>query len=411
MAFLQPTIVISFIVITITTTIANGQFRSSEHLIHATSNHPACDNFTIGNTDKQEIYSPGFPNDYPPNVECSVVLRMHYGSDVKLEFVGNFSMEDPSDENSCDDDWLEIRKEPLGLGELLPRFCGKSPPLPIESDSQYLWLKFKSDENLGYQGFTIKYSFSRLPTTRPEPPACYFERILGTNSTLIDAVDIPDEVFEYYYNYKISIDCIWNVTVQPGWRMYVNFNYWQLSQPNNCDANWLTIYQKDLLPERVLAKFCGTATETITSDDNRLYFHYYAEAGIVSRGGRYSIRVVPFRQLRRNDNCNLTTEFDCDDGTCIDLSRKCDWEYDCKYRYDEGIDSCFHLYRRFHPVTVFMSYELHVLVALGMVFAFSFCIIGLSIWECLKDRKQNIQGHKLVQEEATQGPNEEPNKE
>lgn len=35
------------------------------------------------------------------------------------------------------------------------------------------------------------------------------------------------------------------------------------------------------------------------------------------------------------EKCNPKTEFDCDDGTCIDLSLKCNGDFNCKYRYDE----------------------------------------------------------------------------
>ena len=35
------------------------------------------------------------------------------------------------------------------------------------------------------------------------------------------------------------------------------------------------------------------------------------------------------------EKCNARTEFDCDDGTCIDLSLKCNGAFNCKYRYDE----------------------------------------------------------------------------
>lgn len=37
----------------------------------------------------------------------------------------------------------------------------------------------------------------------------------------------------------------------------------------------------------------------------------------------------------RTPGCD-TREFDCDDGTCIHESLKCDGTVNCKYRYDEA---------------------------------------------------------------------------
>lgn len=39
-----------------------------------------------------------------------------------------------------------------------------------------------------------------------------------------------------------------------------------------------------------------------------------------------------------NTGCDPNKEFDCDDGTCIHESLKCDGQVNCKYRYDEASD-------------------------------------------------------------------------
>lgn len=40
------------------------------------------------------------------------------------------------------------------------------------------------------------------------------------------------------------------------------------------------------------------------------------------------------------ETCDLKTEFNCGDQTCVDISLKCDGEFDCKYRYDEETTIC-----------------------------------------------------------------------
>ncbi|GFT19420.1 hypothetical protein TNCV_2533321 [Trichonephila clavipes] len=41
-----------------------------------------------------------------------------------------------------------------------------------------------------------------------------------------------------------------------------------------------------------------------------------------------------------SEQCDPKLEFNCGDQTCIDISLKCDGEYDCKYRYDEEPSLC-----------------------------------------------------------------------
>lgn len=40
----------------------------------------------------------------------------------------------------------------------------------------------------------------------------------------------------------------------------------------------------------------------------------------------------------KSKGCDPNKEFDCDDGTCIHESLKCDGQVNCKYRYDEASD-------------------------------------------------------------------------
>ena len=62
-------------------------------------------------------------------------------------------------DQKCIYDYLEIRDGPFGYSRLIGRFCGTLwPPLTLSS-SRYLWLAFKSDENIEYKGFRATYNF------------------------------------------------------------------------------------------------------------------------------------------------------------------------------------------------------------------------------------------------------------
>lgn len=255
-----------------------------------------------------------------------------FGSYIKVEFRDMFSLEES---DTCEYDRLEIRNGQYGYSDLLEVICGHNFPPEISSSDRYLWLRFKSDESIEYSGFRAVYHFIPLPTTRPEPPVCYFEK--SGASGIVHHGEIPSEVFAYYKAYKTPIECIWNITVQFGWQMYINFNQYNLVKPNDCEVNYIDIYENVLSDEKRKARFCGTATEPQKSDGNIINIRFHAKEGLIENQEKDFRFEILFTAFRTNDRekCNDKTEFDCDDGTCIDISLKCNGDFNCKYRYDE----------------------------------------------------------------------------
>ncbi|KFM64565.1 hypothetical protein X975_10928, partial [Stegodyphus mimosarum] len=58
--------------------------------------------------------------------------------------------------------------------------------------------------------------------------------------------------------------------------MYVNFQKYELKHPNNCELNFIDIYEQTLSDDTRMAQFCGTATEPQKSDGNLVYVRYFA---------------------------------------------------------------------------------------------------------------------------------------
>lgn len=46
---------------------------------------------------------------------------------------------------------------------------------------------------------------------------CYFEKSGASGN--IRSSEMPEEVFNYSETYKTPLECIWNITVQPGWKV------------------------------------------------------------------------------------------------------------------------------------------------------------------------------------------------
>ena len=68
-----------------------------------------CKNFTYGNPLTKEFFSPGYPHHYPAGIKCFRTIIADYGYFVKMDFRDIFNIEPPTNEGSCDYDYLEVR--------------------------------------------------------------------------------------------------------------------------------------------------------------------------------------------------------------------------------------------------------------------------------------------------------------
>lgn len=79
------------------------------------------------------------------------------GHVVVLDFRDYFDIEKSKD---CKNDFLEVRDGPHGYNDLLyGAFCGTDFPPEITSTDRYLWIQFKSDENIEAKGFRAVFRY------------------------------------------------------------------------------------------------------------------------------------------------------------------------------------------------------------------------------------------------------------
>ena len=145
--------------------------------IEASLEDVRCYNFSVGMPHRQEFYSPGHPANYPPKVDCLLVLKgfilsifalsiktilkfflstAEPGFVIRVDFRDMFDIE-PHDH--CLYDFLEIRDGAHGYSTLVGRYCGRTFPPVITSSERNLWLRFTTDDNIEYTGFRAVYQF------------------------------------------------------------------------------------------------------------------------------------------------------------------------------------------------------------------------------------------------------------
>ncbi|XP_028281141.1 neuropilin-2a isoform X2 [Parambassis ranga] len=113
------------------------------------------------------IESPGFPDKYPHNLECSYMIIAPPHMDITLTFM-TFDLEnDPLlvGEGDCKYDWLDVWDGLPQVAPLIGRYCGTKIPPEIQSSSGLLSLSFHTDMAVAKDGFSARYNMTHKQVT------------------------------------------------------------------------------------------------------------------------------------------------------------------------------------------------------------------------------------------------------
>merc|ERR1712176_233614 len=98
-----------------------------------TQSCPKCGGELVGL--KGDILSPNYPANYPPNANCTWLIKGNNKNKISLK-IRSFDFEKFFDE-PCKFDYLLVRDNHAG-GRELGKFCGQDIPAPILSKSSSL---------------------------------------------------------------------------------------------------------------------------------------------------------------------------------------------------------------------------------------------------------------------------------
>lgn len=99
------------------------------------------------------ISSPGYPQEYSNNADCSWTIHVSNTSVVTLVFL-DFQLEN---NEGCNFDFVTLFDGPTVSHHHLGRYCGADKPPNIVTTSSQLLVVFKSDFNIGGRGFKAYY--------------------------------------------------------------------------------------------------------------------------------------------------------------------------------------------------------------------------------------------------------------
>ncbi|XP_068094350.1 cubilin [Hyperolius riggenbachi] len=215
------------------------------------------------------LFSPGWPNSYASGIECTWVIRS-LESTVEL----NILSVDIETHNSCSYDKLVIRDGDNNLAPELATICGRTPPGPIRSTGDAMFLRFITDGSIVGKGFNASYH-----------KTC--GGYLHANQGLITSTN-------YSGNYPARQNCTWHVLVTPGFTIAVHFE--PTFEIQNSDS---TCSSGDYLELRNGAdgsspplgmassngRFCGRDTpSSMHTTDNELFVRFVSDGSNEGRG-------------------------------------------------------------------------------------------------------------------------------
>lgn len=116
------------------------------------------------------ISSPGYPQEYSNNADCSWAIHVSNTSVVTLVFL-DFQLEN---NEGCNFDFVALFDGPTVTHRHLGKYCGADKPPHIVTTSNHLLVVFKSDFNIGGRGFKAYYYSGRKSLVKPCIPKFNF---------------------------------------------------------------------------------------------------------------------------------------------------------------------------------------------------------------------------------------------
>lgn len=342
-----------------------------------------CKNFTHGDPELYQFYSPMYPREYPSNITCFRTITAEFGFFVRIDFRDVFRIEPPNNEGACEYDYLEVRDGDQGYAPLIGKYCGDKFPPIITSSGRSLWLRFSSDKTISYMGFKAVYTFIPNPLSNlPDIGKCTFET--GGFQDFIGTSNITEDRLQHSLTYDTPIDCVWSIRADKGYKIYLQFPEYQLDHPNDCHINYIQVFDGKTDNENMLRNFCGSVADSVMSKTNLVYVRFYAEKS--GLGSQFESIFTAMRALEGpNDQCDPDpkVEYDCDDATCIHPDLICNGIRNCRFGWDE--ESCVD-----PGATIALDFSSpHVILILILLI---FILVGMGsgmIWNLIKTLRED----------------------
>ncbi|XP_046337889.2 neuropilin and tolloid-like protein 2 [Haliotis rufescens] len=294
---------------------------------------PKCWNFTYGNYQKMEFYSPGYPNKYTNDTDCVLYLEAPQNFKIQLDFRDVFKIEKSE---KCKYDYLEVRDGPFAYSPLIQRFCGDDFPPLVTSTSRFLWMRFKSDDLIQDEGFKAIYSYIKDNTQNDgnvfsQAPAPVCREFLEVSPSKPDGVLSSSRLGHEITSYQVPrpYDCTWELHTDKTYGIYVRTHNMTMRRPQRCDQNYIALYKRTTLDKTKYVQYCAGPKAEMKTKENRVFVRLYGK----TPSNRPEIEMV-YTIYRHGVKVCSSGEFKCGE-MCLPRSLLCNGIPNCPAEEDE----------------------------------------------------------------------------
>ncbi|KAM8971861.1 ovochymase-1 [Pelodytes ibericus] len=230
-------------------------------------------------SDNGVISSPGYPSDYPNDLNCQWRIIAPRGSIIRLDLL---DLKTERDDSGCQDH-LRIYEGAGQNKKLIGTFCGMVHLYSLKSDGQEVTLAFTSNPTVTLSGFTLRYSFWELH------PGCPILDLLPAGSAEIRSPCYPE-------TYPDRVDCQWIIYSTSGKTVKLQISDLSLEESTNCTWDYLRILDGPNNVSSLLVSLCGHKTDlTVQSSGSYLTVQFHSDKSLGSRGFR-----IQYGEARRD---------------------------------------------------------------------------------------------------------------
>ncbi|XP_017020584.1 protein tolkin [Drosophila kikkawai] len=230
------------------------------------------------------IYSPNYPDSYPPNADCVWHFITTPGHRIKLIF-NEFNVESHQE---CTYDNVAIYDGESDSSSVLGRFCGDKIPFPISSTTNQMYMVLKTDKNKQLNGFMAMHSTS----------CGGFLRATSNVQQFYSHARFGNQ------DYDDSMDCEWTIEAPQNSNVQLIFLTFDIESSENCTYDYVQVFSNmEDTSGPMYGQYCGNVLpQDIISMTNSLLVRFKTDGSVPMKGFSASyVAVDPFDNSDEED--------------------------------------------------------------------------------------------------------------